>query len=364
MKRVLCIVSAMNTGGAETFLMKIYRRLDREKYQMDFCVNTKEKCFYDDEISALGGKMFYVPAKSQSYREYKKSLYNVVKNNGYEYVLRITSNAAGFLDLKIAKKAGARVCVARSSNSSDGDSAVVNLIHKISRPLFVKYVDVKIAPSDLAAEYTFGKRSVRLGEVEELNNAIDLDVYKYSDVERQKIRRELSIEGKTVIGHIGRFSKQKNHNFLIDIFADIRKKDENAHLLLLGKGELLDEVKQKVETLGLSDCVTFAGVRGDVPSVLSAMDVFLLPSFYEGMPNTVIEAQATGLPCVIADTITREANVSGLVSYLSLDTSSDMWAKNVLEANGKRCDTSNVMREKGYDIESSAKKFVKIIFEK
>ncbi len=353
----------MNTGGAETFLMKIYRRLDREKYQMDFCVNTKEKCFYDEEIRELGGRIFYVPAKSKSFKEYKKALYETVKNNGYEYVLRITSNAAGFLDLKIAKDAGARVCVARSSNSSDGDSALVNLIHRVSRPLFVRYIDVKIAPSDLAAEYTFGKNAVKNGTVAKLNNAIDLEVYKYSDESRDEIRRELSLEGKTVIGHIGRFSKQKNHSFLIDVFAKIREKDENAHLLLLGNGELSNEVKQKVEDLGLWDRVTFGGVRGDVPSVLSAMDVFLLPSFYEGMPNTVIEAQATGLPCVIADTITKEANVTGLVSYLSLDDPVEKWAETVLEVKGTRRNTVKIMSDNGYDIESSAKKFVDIIFE-
>ena len=364
MKRLLCIVSAMNTGGAETFLMKIYRRLDRGKHQMDFCVNTKEKCFYDDEIRGLGGRIFYVPAKSKSFKEYKKALYDTVKNNGYEYVLRITSNAAGFLDLKIAKDAGARVCVARSSNSSDGDNAVVNIIHKISRPLFSRYVDVKIAPSDLAAEYTFGKKAVKKGMVAELNNAIDLDVYKYSEEARDEIRRELFLEGKTVIGHIGRFSKQKNHDFLIDIFSKIREKDENAHLLLLGKGELLDEVKQKVENCGLSEDVTFGEVRADIPRVLSAIDVFLLPSFYEGMPNTVIEAQATGLPCVISDAVTRGANVAGIVSYLSLDDPAEKWADVVLDKKGARVNTEKIMREKGYDIESSVKRFVEMIFER
>lgn len=354
----------MNTGGAETFLMKIYRRLDRRKYQMDFCVNTKEKCFYDEEIRELGGRIFYVPAKSKSFNEYKKALYDTIKNNGYEYVLRITSNAAGFIDLKIAKDAGARVCIARSSNSSDGDIAVVKLIHRISRGLFARYVDVNIAPSDLAAEYTFGKKAVENGKVEKLNNAIDLDVYKYSEKARCEIRRELSIEGKTVIGHIGRFHKQKNHDFLIDIFLKIRERDKNAHLLLLGKGELFDDVKQKVETLGLLENVTFGGVRADVHRVLSAMDVFLLPSFYEGMPNTVIEAQATGLPCVISDTVTRGANVTGIVDYLSLADPAEKWADVVLDKNGIRVKTEEIMKEKGYDIESASKIFVEIIFEK
>ena len=155
MKRLLCIISAMNTGGAETFLMKLYRKLDISKYQMDFCVNLKEEGFYDKEIIKRGGKIFYVPPKSNGIIKFNKGLRRIISENSYQYVMRVTSNTMGFMDLAIAKKAGAKVCIARSSNSSDGNSIKTKLAHKFGQILFEKYIDVKIAPSDLAAKYTF-----------------------------------------------------------------------------------------------------------------------------------------------------------------------------------------------------------------
>lgn len=363
MKRLLCIIGSMNSGGAETFLMKVYRKLDRTKYQMDFCINTKEKCFYNEEILSLGGKIFYIPTKSENRQEFKNQLFNIVKSEGYKYVLRITSNAAGFLDLKIAKSAGAEICSARSSNSSDGSGFALKAIHRLGRLLYAKYVDVKFAPSLLAAEYTFGKKAVRRGEVSRLNNAVDLEIYKYYPEEREKIRKAFSVENRLVIGHVGRFSEQKNHSFLIDAFFEIKKQREDAVLLLVGgNGNLENAVRERVQSLGISDSVIFAGIRSDIPQLMSAMDVFVMPSLYEGMPNTVIEAQATGLPCVIADTITREADITGLVKYLPLE-SPKLWADAVLSVvNSERADTKAAFTENKYDIESTALDFVKLVF--
>lgn len=357
----------MNTGGAETFLMKLYRKIDRTKYQMDFGVFTEEEGFYDEEIKLLGGKVHHLVPKTKNFSLYKKGLYDLVKKEQYKYVLRITSNAAGFYDLKIAKEAGARVCIARSSNSSDGDSFKVKLINDISRFLFVKYVDVKIAPSDLAAEYTFGKTATAKGEVHYLNNGLDLNVYSFSEEKRKRIQGEFGLKGKFVVGHVGRFSKQKNHEFLIDIFYDLKKKKDNAVLLLVGNGELKQNIEDKAKALGIADSLIFAGIRSDIPDLLSAMDVFVFPSFYEGMPNTVIEAQATGLPCVIADTITREAGVTDCVRFKSLHDSAESWADKTLSLFDKdkadRSFYSDKIKNAGYDIDSCVKKFVKLTFE-
>lgn len=364
-KRLLCIVSAMNTGGAETFLMKLYRKLDKTKYQMDFCVNDLRKGFYDDEIKSLGGKMYVIPCKSNGLKAFKRGLSDVIKNNNYKYVMRITSNAMGFYDLKIAKRCGASRCIVRSSNSSDGSGWKIKAVHLLGKFLFRRYVDVKIAPSDLAAKYTFGKKEYENGKVTILHNAIDLNQYCFSMSERKRIRKEFNIaEDALVIGHVGRFSIQKNHEFLIDIFTDIHTLDKNAVLLLVGTGELLEQVRYKVEKNLLQDKVIFCGVRKDIPQLLSAMDVFLFPSFYEGMPNTVIEAQATGLPCIISDTITREANITGLIKYNSLNDSSKVWAKDAIKAASKlRVNTKDKYMQVGYDIENVVKEFEKIIFE-
>lgn len=366
-KRLLCLVSCMNTGGAETFLMKLYRKIDRTKYQMDFGVFTEEEGFYDKEIKSLGGKIHHLVPKTKNFSLYKKGLYDLVKREEYKYVLRITSNAAGFYDLKIAKEAGAKVCIARSSNSSDGESFKVKLINSISRFLYVKYVDVKVAPSDLAAEYTFGKSATTNGEVHYLNNGLDLGVYRFSEEKRKKIQEEFGLQDKFVIGHVGRFSKQKNHEFLLEIFHALKQKRQNTVLLLVGNGELKQNIENKAKVLGINDSIIFAGIRSDVPDLLSAMDVFVFPSFYEGMPNTVIEAQATGLPCVIADTITKEAGVTDCIHFKPLTESAEAWAEFAVSLIDNRKEERSCynykMKSSGYDIDDCVERFVYLVFE-
>lgn len=363
MKRLLCILSSMNAGGAETFLMKIYRRIDSTKYQMDFCINVSEKCFYEDEILSLGGKIYRIPAKSVSLRDFEKQLYNVVNANGYKYVLRVSSSAFGFMDLKIAHKAGAEICAVRSSNSSDGGSLKSKIAHRLGRALYGKYVNVKIAPSDLAAVYTFGKKAYESGAVNILHNAIDIDQYGFNADMRCRIRSEFGLsDDTTIIGHVGRFMTQKNHAFLLEVFSEYLKINGKSILMLVGGGELESAIKQKASELGISDKIIFTGVRSDVPALLSAMDVFVFPSLYEGMPNTVIEAQATGLPCLIADTITREADITGLVHYLPLGDAGT-WAHLVAELPRVKRETPlQKFKENGYDIETVAEQFVKLIF--
>ena len=353
----------MNAGGAEGFLMKIYRELDKSKYQMDFCINVKEKCFYEDEITAMGGRIYRIPSKSEDLAQFKKQLTKVIKENGYDNVLRITSSAMGFMDLKVAKKAGARVCCARSSNASDGDGLKAKVAHRLGRVLYNRYVDVKVAPSDLAARYTFGDAVYEKGGVNIIHNGVDLDVFRYYPEKREEIRKEFSIDdGVTLVGHVGRFEEQKNHAFLLEIFKQLHDKDVNTKLLLVGKGALQEKIQERSAELGIGDAVIFAGVRSDVPHLLSAMDVFAFPSFYEGMPNTVIEAQATGLPCVISDRITREADITGLVEYLPLGNAQE-WAERVAAAvRREREDTHPSFVSNKYDIGSVVEEFVKNMY--
>lgn len=364
MKRLLCIIANMNAGGAETFLMKLYRALDKKNYQMDFCINVMQKCFYEDEILSNGGKVFRIKPKSSGLKEFRENLFNIIKNNDYKYVLRITSNAIGFMDLKIAKKAGAKVCSVRSSNSSDGKGLKVWCAHKLGKILYSKYIDVKFAPSDLAAKYTFGEKAYKNREIAILHNGIDLNIYRYDKMDRRTVREELGInENIRLFGHIGRFMPQKNHDFLINIFKEIAIQNDTAKFILVGCGELESEVKNKVKRLGLEEKVIFAGIRSNISQLLSAMDVFVFPSLYEGMPNTVIEAQATGLPCVVSDTITREADITGLVEYVSLNETAEHWAKISLnQLDRGRKDTKQDFIQNQYDIKSVVKEFVSLVF--
>jgi len=363
-KRILCLISCMNAGGAETFLMKLYRQLDKEKYQMDFCINVKEKCFYEDEILSMGGRIFRIPSKSENRKEFSRQLTRIIQEEKYSSVLRITSNAMGFMDLKIAKKAGAALCAARSSNSSDGKGWKPWLAHRLGRLLYNRYVDVKFAPSDLAAKYTFGEAAYKSGKVSILHNAVDLGIFHFDPGGRKAVREEFGISDSTVlVGHVGRFDPQKNHGQLLDIYAQIAKQQPDSRLLLVGQGKLQDQAREKAKVLAIADRVIFAGIRSDIPQVLSAMDVFVFPSLYEGMPNTVIEAQATGLPCIIADTITREADITGLVQYLPLELESAEWAQCALEAaNAPRRDTHSDFIQNKYDIQSIANEFVGLCF--
>lgn len=365
MKRLLCIISGMNAGGAETFLMKIYRHIDRTQYQFDFCINVVEKCYYEDEIHSFGGRIYRIPSKSKNHREFKRQLTELIKTEKYKYVLRITSNAMGFWDMKIAKKAGAERCCVRSSNSSDGISLKVKLAHYFGRLFLSKYVDVAIAPSDLAAQHTFGKKAYKNDKVEILNNALDLELYSYNQSGREKVRKEFEIaENEFVIGHVGRFEEQKNHLFLIQVFKEFLKINANAKLLLVGTGSKEEIIKEQTIKEGIENNVIFAGVRSDMVDLFSAMDVFVLPSFYEGMPNVVVEAQAVGVPCVISDTITKDANITGLVSYISLSDSAIHWAQCIKNIEIKeKINTKNIFIEKKYDIDMTAKRFIKIIFE-
>lgn len=362
MKRLLCIVGGMNAGGAETFLMKIYRSLDRSKYQIDFAVNIKENGFYDDEIRRMGGGIYYFPSKSESFLGYVLGLKKIIQENHYESVLRITSNAMGFLDLAIAKFAGAKKCIARSSNSSDGASFFSRFAHFVGGILFKRFVDVKIAPSTEAALYTFGKKDVASRIVAFLPNGLDLNYYRFDENGRKRIRDEFEIESDCfVIGHAGRFNTQKNHLFLLDVFSQFHKDNPNSKLLLVGDGSLKEHIISKIKEYGMGNSVILAGIRSDMPALYSAMDVFVFPSLYEGMPNTVIEAQACGLKCIISDCITKEADITNNVSYLPIkENSIHVWTNEIAKSMSSSINTCDFPFE--YDIKNVVLKFQELVF--
>lgn len=353
----------MNAGGAETFLMKIFRTIDRSKYQMDFCVNLHQN-YYSQEIKELGGKIYVIPSRSESIKEHNNQLEQVIINGNYKYVMAISSSTTCYLDMNIAKKCGAKRCIVRSSNASNGSGLKGRIIHKLMQYLYSKYVDVMISPSDLAAEFLFGHRAVSAGKVHFLHNAINYDLFAYKINDRVNIRKSYDCSDKDIIvGHVGRFNTQKNHTRLIDIFKVFNDAHPNSKLLLIGIGHLQESIKQKVDILGLSDKVIFAGLQKNVAPFLSAMDVYLFPSFFEGMPNVVIEAQASGLTCVISDSITREANITGNVFYESLSSDDNVWLKKIeMALKYERRDTHKDFQENGYLIDDVAKQFVNIVF--
>lgn len=361
--RLLCCMSSMDTGGAETFLMKQYRALDRSQYQMDFCVNVIQRGYYDDEIEALGGRIFRIPPKSKDFFGSLNALTEIVKNNGYEAVLVSSVKPGTALELLAAKRGGAKRLIYRSSNTSVDGGKKQRLLHATVGRLAHTVPTVKIAPSVEAAEYCFGKGCVEKGKAQLLHNGIDTTVYRYSQADRERIRREFSLpEDCLVLGHVGRFAKAKNHGFLLEVFANVSERRPDSRLLLIGQGELENEIKARAQALGVIDRVVFTGVRSDIPALLSAADVFVFPSLYEGMPNTVIEAQALSLPCFVSDRVTKDAAITELVQFLPLDSPA-AWAQAVLERPlPPRTDRAREFKEKGYDVQSTSRAFVRLCF--
>lgn len=330
MKRLLCIVSSMDRGGAETFLMKVYRCIDRTKYQMDFCVSKSKKGFYDDEIRELGGKIYVVPQKSKNPFKSFFAIKNIVKKNGYAAVLRTSQQSLATIDLIAAKCGGAKKLIYRSSNANITGGTFKRILNRIFSFLPKIVPNVKVAPSTEAAEFVFGKNSVENGKVSILHNGLDYDKFKINFEIRDKLRKELGLEDKIIFGHVGRFNVQKNHSFLLDVFNEVHRQNENARLVLIGEGELEQDIRKKVNDLGLNEYVKILGPKPNINEYLMAFDMLIFPSFFEGMPNVIIEAQATGLKCVLSDSITHEAEITNLLTYLSLNSSAKEWADTLL----------------------------------
>ena len=361
--RLLCIVSSMDVGGAEAFLMKMYRELDTERYQMDFCVSGDGRGYYEDEIEERGGRVFRITRKSASLPRFVRDLYGVVKSNGYGRVLRVGSDPLSALDLWVCRAAGARLLAMRSSNASDGRSGLEAAASRLARGPLMAAVNVKAAPSDLAAEHTFGRGAVKRGEVALLRNALDLDRYAFSAESRAAVRDELGIGVDTpVVAHVGRLAPQKNHAFLLRVFAELLLLEPRAQLLLVGEGGLEGEIRSRIKGLGLGDSVCLLGMRPDVPRILSAADALALPSLYEGMPNVVVEAQAAGLPCVVSSAVTRQADVTGHVAFIPLGDPF-VWAHGLLGAVSEgRYDSRRAMECAGYDVTAGSRRFIELFF--
>lgn len=365
-KRVLFIVNSMNVGGAETFLMKIFRKIDKRNIVFDFLINELENDFYIPEIKNLGGKIYPGYSKSKNLVKSLLAVYKVVYNNKYDIVFRMAEHPISSLDLLAAKFGGANKLIARSTNTS-AEGKLSNLAAILTRSLMNIVTSVRLAPSTEAAEWIFGKKAVASDKIIILKNAIDLDVYKYNLKDREKVRKELHLENKFIIGHIGRFNTQKNHAFLIQVFWEIKKNNNNAVLLLVGQGELKKNIQHQIKQMGIQNSVIFVGMRTDIPRILSAMDILVFPSFYEGMPNVVIEAQATGLPSIISDRITKEVKLTDLVTFCSLDDDAKNWADRVLNSKKREPENcvayQNKLKEKGYSIEESVEILENIFME-
>ena len=354
--RILHVIGIMNRGGAETMIMNYYRHVDRTKVQFDFVENSFEPAVFDEEILSLGGRIFRCPRyNGKNHITYLRWWKQFFREHGTEYAAvhgHLGSTAAIYLSA--AKKAGIYT-IAHSHNTHN--MSLIGMIYQLySYP--TRYIaDYFFGCSKDAGISRYGKKVCTSADrFSVLNNAIDTQHFSYCEELRSQFRQQLGIDDKLVIGHVGRFFAQKNHKFLIEIFDQIHKQNPNTVLLLVGDGELRNAIESQIHSSGLDDCVILAGVQSDVNPYYHAMDVFLFPSLYEGLPLSILEVQANGLPCIISDKVSTECILADdLVAVCSLKSSPSMWSKAVLEhANIPRQDHTAVVKTHGYDIREAA----------
>lgn len=349
--RVLQIVTYMGRGGLETMLMNYYRQIDRSKVQFDFLVHRDFEADYDKEILAMGGKIYHVSRLIPWSKAYRNELKNFFRAHSEYTIVHVHQDCLSAVALQCAEECGIPVRIAHSHNKSQ-DKNIKYFIKLHYMKQIPVYATKLFACGNAAGNWMFQGQPFRI-----LNNAIDTKKYTYSEQVAVEVRKEFDIGNCEVIGHIGRFNPQKNHTFLIDIFSEIKKIQPDAKLLLVGGGDGMAAIQQKVNELNLTDSVIFTGVRSDVSRLLQAMDVFAFPSLYEGLPVTMIEAQAAGLPCVISDHVPDECIVTqDLVTIQKLSDSPESWATHIVSRmNIDRKDTREEIKSHGFDIAENAK---------
>lgn len=350
--RILQVVTYMGRGGLETMLMNYYRQIDRSRVQFDFLVHRGFHADYDDEIEALGGRIYRLPRLVPWSRSYQNALNAFFAEHPEYRIVHVHQDCLSGVILKAAQRNGIPVRIAHS-HSSGQDKDLKYPIKLFYRCWIPRYATELLACSREAGEWMF-----RGAEFGVLNNAVDAAAYRYDVELGQRMREELKLKrDDIVVGHVGRFSPAKNHAGLLEIFAAVRGQEPRAKLLLVGDGELRGEIEAKIAALGLSDSVLLTGVRSDVPALLQAMDVFVFPSHYEGLPVTLVEAQAAGLPCLISDRVPMECKLTELVQQLPLECGAEAWAERILAAAGTpRTDPFAQIAAAGYDIAQNAER--------
>ena len=356
MLRVLQVIGKMDRAGAETIIMNIYRNIDHSKVQFDFMVFSAEKGDYDDEILQLGGNIYHMPAfKGYNYFRLCEEFRKFFKKHPYKVVHgHIGSLAPAYL--KAAKKRGAYVIA--HSHATKSNRKLDNFIFNIFS-YRVRYIaDYFLACSKQAGIDRFGNKIINSERFEVVNNAIDSEKYKYTLERHEKLKKKYGLESKLIIGHVGRFSPEKNHKFVIEIFDRIHKTEKNAILVLVGRGSEEKVIQKYVFEKGLAEQVRFLGVRKDVPDLMNLFDIFIFPSTYEGLGIVGIEAQAAGLPTFMSDAVPQEASVTPNVWRYPIERGTEYWKKQIIKemAVFERKDRQAWIVDANYDIKVVAKK--------
>lgn len=357
--RVLQIVGRMDRGGIETMIMNLYRNIDRSKVQFDFLAHYGREAVYNEEIRALGGRIYEMPALKDENHVYYWRLFAYLKalrkffreHREYRVIHGHMTNTAS-LYLPIARKNGV-TCRIVHSHSTKGKAGLLGVVTNLLQRPVHKHATHFFACSEGAKAWLYPQRLIDAGQVRILANAVDAQKFRFNGDIRQRMRQELELGDCLTVVCVARFRPEKNQTFLIDVLGELVKIREDVVLVFAGEGPCEDAVKEKAKACGLGRFIRFLGMRTDVPDVLQAADVFALPSLFEGMPVTAIEAQAAGLRCVVSEGLTEEMNALGMVEYVPHDPV--LWAKKLATAGSQlRQDTYQQIVDQGYDIHTTA----------
>lgn len=359
MERILHVVSSLNiNSGVMSVIMNYYRRIDRSKIQFDFLYMEQMAESHEKEIVEMGGKTFYLPYPSFKPSDQKRLRLFFTEHASEYKIVHCHPIWAALLISRAAKRSGVKHIIQHSHSTKFSDSKKSEVRNRILMKFVGMCATEYIACSPEAA-YLFGKRRAENGIVTVLNNAIDLELYKYDSTQREAARKEFQCASDTIlIGNVGRLCPQKNQGFVLDVFQEIHQIVPSAKLLIVGEGSLREELEKKIEALNLSEYVIMTGKRRDIKAILSALDIFLMPSLFEGAPVSAIEARTSGLPCVLSDTITKSVSMEG-ITFISLKESPTVWAKKTIDyymsRNGfDRTDCSEIINH-GFDISQTVK---------
>lgn len=349
--RIAQIIGKWVGGGVEAVVMNYYRNVDHNKIQFDFICDDDSTNIPYEEIESLGGRVILIPPYQKVFK-YHKELKRVLREGKYK-IVHSHINTLSVFSLFAAKRAKVPVRIAHSHSTTNKVEWKKNLMKNALRPLSKLFATDYFACTEHAGRWMFGDKEYQNGNVYVLNNAINLESFKYDQKIRKAKRKELGIKDSTlVVGHIGRFVHQKNHSYLIDVFNELHKKQTDSILLLAGQGPLLNEVKDKVNSLNLQDSVKFLGQRNDVSELYQVFDTFVLPSIYEGLGMVLIEAECAGVPCFASTDVPDIAKVTANLTFLSLMEKPKIWAIKILDSlkKYKRKDCAKEVQKAGYDI--------------
>lgn len=334
MIRILYTLPALDCGGIDRIIFDYVTRLP-ENYQADFIVHTEYEGILEPALIDRGGRVFHVKPFQQGKKQYLKTLSSIIREGNYD-IVHVNQGFKGLFYLFYAKRYGIKIRIAHSHTSYIPETFKSKIIRRLSTCL-VKYYATHLFACGLdAAKWMWGERSLKKEQIHYMKNAIDVERFAFSCERRSEVRKLLNLEGKFVVGNVARFSEEKNHAFMVELFAKIHEVRKDSVLLFVGRGPLEEEIKKKVRDLNIEESVLFLGVREDVPVLLNAMDVFLLPSTHEGLPVTLVEVQTNGLPAYVSDVITDEIRLSDKLVKLPLSFGADVWAKRILKENHER----------------------------